>query len=368
MSTNNTDFLGLWTHSCGSNNALWYGSTLEAAAQEWQRFVANGETDVALTAYGAGTVATHAEMAWRYGTPKGTFSCPICGTDTPHQHSAEAVAFHRDNEAWRQRRMEKCWQEIEARIAKLARRATADVPGADGELPTGAVVEGYCIDPVDGLRYPYGSAADGTYWIADQFAWAGWRTREARDKVLTQYRRPDVADTTTSYAAIQFWAIEASAQVLEAAAQGFCEVAPGDVTASGLADSYGMAANEVRLQIPAYAQMKERNLAAIKAWDKASAPPELEQWAPMKYAPGGLGPDSDAYGVPPIVEMTSEIKDLRPMPPYSWINELADIAYRMEDAANSSDKAAARRHLDDLLKHVRGVTGAHLSVPDEDPL
>ena len=66
-----------------------------------------------------------------------------------------------------------------------------------------------------------------------------------------------------------------------------------------------------------------------------------------------------------IVEMTSEIKDLRPMPPYSWINELADIAYRMEDAANSSDKAAARRHLDDLLKHVRGVSVPPPSVPDQ---
>jgi hypothetical protein len=120
MSTNKTAFLGLWTHSCGSNNALWYGSTLEDAAQAWRGFVAKGETDVAMTAYGAGTVATHAEMAWRYGTTKGTFACPICEQDTPHQHSTEAVAFHRDNEAHRQKSMERCWQEIEARIAQLA--------------------------------------------------------------------------------------------------------------------------------------------------------------------------------------------------------------------------------------------------------
>lgn len=99
-------------------------------------------------------------------------------------------------------------------------------------------------------------------------------------------------DHTTPVAAAQFWAIEASAQALEAAADGFCEVAPpGDETASGLADSYLMAANEVRLRIPAYAAMKARNLAAIKAWDKASAPPDLERWDPMKYAPGGVDPD-----------------------------------------------------------------------------
>jgi hypothetical protein len=58
-------------------------------------------------------------------------------------------------------------------------------------LPPNAVIEGYCIDPADGLRYPYGKASDGTYWVADQFAWAGWRTREARDKVLSTHRRPD---------------------------------------------------------------------------------------------------------------------------------------------------------------------------------
>lgn len=120
MAEQRTSFLGLWNHSCGSNNALWYGSTLEDAAQEWKRLVAKGEEDVSLTAYGAGTVATPAEMAWRYGTPKGTFACPICGKDTPHQHSGEVIAFHRDNEAYYRQQMEASWQAIEARIAQLA--------------------------------------------------------------------------------------------------------------------------------------------------------------------------------------------------------------------------------------------------------
>lgn len=113
-------FLGLWNHSCGSANALWYGSTLEDAAKAWRDLVAKGEADVDLTAYGAGTVATHAEMEWRYGAPKGTFACPICGKDTPHQHTAEVVAFHRENEAYRHRSMEARWQEIEARVVAMA--------------------------------------------------------------------------------------------------------------------------------------------------------------------------------------------------------------------------------------------------------
>lgn len=59
------------------------------------------------------------------------------------------------------------------------------------ELPPGAVVEGYCVDPGNGLRYPYGSASDGTFWVADMFGWAGWRTREARDEVIAIRRWPD---------------------------------------------------------------------------------------------------------------------------------------------------------------------------------
>jgi DNA repair exonuclease SbcCD ATPase subunit len=116
-----TAFLGLWNPVCGSNNALWHGSTLEAAVKEWQRLVAQrpGE-EVDLTAYGAGELASHAEMQWRYGTPTGTFACPICGKDAPHEHTGEAVARHRDLEAWKQRDMEKRWERIEARIAELA--------------------------------------------------------------------------------------------------------------------------------------------------------------------------------------------------------------------------------------------------------
>lgn len=116
-----TNFLGLWSFSCGSNNALWHGSSLEEAAKEWRRLVAAhpGE-EVDLTAYGRGEVASHREMEWRYGAPKGSFACPICQQETPHQHTGEAIAWHRDLEAWKQRDMEKRWERIEARIAELA--------------------------------------------------------------------------------------------------------------------------------------------------------------------------------------------------------------------------------------------------------
>jgi hypothetical protein len=75
-----------------------------------------------------------------------------------------------------------------ALMAGLADPPEAPAGELPFELPAGAVVEGYCTDPADGLRYPYGTASDGTFWIADQFAWSAWRTREARNKVLAGRR------------------------------------------------------------------------------------------------------------------------------------------------------------------------------------
>ena len=115
-----TNFLGLWSPVCGSSQVLWTGSTLEAAALEWQRLVAQQPDEkVDLTAYGRGEVASHRELEWRYGTPKASFACPIYGKETPHEHTGEAIAWHRDLEAWKQRDMEKRWERIEARIAEL---------------------------------------------------------------------------------------------------------------------------------------------------------------------------------------------------------------------------------------------------------
>ncbi len=108
--------------------------------------------------------------------------------------------------------------------------------------------------------------------------------------------RPDAQrlDATDRYAAVQFWAIEFSAQAIEAAAERLSEVAPGNVDVASLADGFAMASDEVRLQIPAYAAMKARNLARIKAWDKSSTPPALEQWHAIEHAPDGLKPNDAA--------------------------------------------------------------------------
>ena len=123
-------------------------------------------------------------------------------------------------------------------------------------------------------------------------------------------------DTTIRTAAVQFWAIEFSAQRLERVAADFVAMSldmadekdRGD--ASGLADAYGMAAKEVRRQIPAFLELEARNLATIKAWDKASAPPKLEQWDPGLASPGGIGPEANEgnAGVPDPCPTCGEVE------------------------------------------------------------
>lgn len=116
--TDHTRLLALWNHSCGSGQHLWHGPTLEDAATAWRELTAKGE-EADLTAWGRGIIATHNEMRWKFGVPKSTFACPMCGQETPHQHSAESAAFYRENEAHMQRVMERRWEEISARIASI---------------------------------------------------------------------------------------------------------------------------------------------------------------------------------------------------------------------------------------------------------
>jgi hypothetical protein len=118
LQTNYSTLLGLWNHNCGSSQHLWHGSTLEQAAVAWRTLVAGGE-EAHLTAWQCGTIATHEEMRWKFGEPKGTFACPICGRNTPHPHSAEAMEFYWNNEHHRQRTMVRRWEEILARVASI---------------------------------------------------------------------------------------------------------------------------------------------------------------------------------------------------------------------------------------------------------
>lgn len=41
---------------------------------------------------------------------EGTFACPICGKDSPHQHSNAEVQQWRDTELW----VERSWQDFRA--------------------------------------------------------------------------------------------------------------------------------------------------------------------------------------------------------------------------------------------------------------
>jgi hypothetical protein len=121
-------FLGLVDESCGSRDHIWSGTSLAEAGEAWKRFVAQGSKDVDLTGWGCGIIASHCVMSRQFTEASGTFACPICEKDAPHQHSAEVVAFHRDNEKWSQELHVKAWQQAEARVAALEARYPPRTP------------------------------------------------------------------------------------------------------------------------------------------------------------------------------------------------------------------------------------------------
>ena len=113
-------FLGLIDESCGSRDHIWSGTSLAEAGEAWKRFVAQGSKDVNLTGWNCGMIATHQQMEYQYGEARATAACPICGQDTPHQHSADEIASHRRHVAWWQEQRAKDWKAIEDRVARLA--------------------------------------------------------------------------------------------------------------------------------------------------------------------------------------------------------------------------------------------------------
>ena len=134
-------FLGLVDESCGSRDHIWSGTSLAEAGEAWKRFVVQGSKDVDLTGWNCGIIADHRLMSRQLTEATGTFACPICEKDTPHQHSAEAVAFHRDNEKWLQENHAKAWAEVERRVAALAERYPPRTPL-------------YAIPPTSGVALP----------------------------------------------------------------------------------------------------------------------------------------------------------------------------------------------------------------------
>lgn len=123
-------FLGLVDESCGSADHIWSGTSLDEACEAWKQFVANGSKDVRLTGWGSGAIASHREMEERLGeaNAEGTFACPICGQDTPHQHTGEQIARSRDLDRWLNEQREKRWEAIKARVASLEARHPPRTP------------------------------------------------------------------------------------------------------------------------------------------------------------------------------------------------------------------------------------------------
>jgi hypothetical protein len=115
-------FLGLVDEGCGSRDHIWSGTSLAEAGEAWKRFVAQGSKDVDLTGWCCGVIADHRTMQRQFAEATGTFACPICGQETPHQHSAEIVAFHRDDEQWSHEHHAKEWKKVEERVTALAER------------------------------------------------------------------------------------------------------------------------------------------------------------------------------------------------------------------------------------------------------
>ena len=122
------NFLGLIDETCGSREHIWSGTSLEEAGEAWKRFVAQGSKDVRLTGWNSGMIAMHREMESQFGEAKGTFACPICGQDTPHQHSTEDVNFHHENQRRWQEEEAKRWKAIQDRVAVLEARYPVRIP------------------------------------------------------------------------------------------------------------------------------------------------------------------------------------------------------------------------------------------------
>jgi len=154
---------GLIDDTCGSQDVLWTGFTFNEALQAWKDITSGHSKPqtVRLTGRGAGVIASPQLMAWKFGKSGGTFACPICGKETPHEHSGEMVALYRDNSRWEQDYMEKKWKAVEEQAAALEARhpwytplyATPPAPAqSDEDCPKckGSEVRGY----QRGLRCP----------------------------------------------------------------------------------------------------------------------------------------------------------------------------------------------------------------------
>lgn len=119
---------GLVDNDCGSKEILWSGSSLVDAAAEWVKQADAGNKTIHLTGLNCGVLADYQMMQYRYGTPKGTFACPLCSKDAPHTHDAEFVADMQEVLAAGNAYQDKRWAEADAIIVWLENKYPPRTP------------------------------------------------------------------------------------------------------------------------------------------------------------------------------------------------------------------------------------------------
>lgn len=78
-----------------------------------------GKHGLAITGWNHGILAYGRDVRDLFLPPKGTFKCPICGVDIPHQHSGEEIVEHRHFERHQQTNNQKRRREILDRVAHV---------------------------------------------------------------------------------------------------------------------------------------------------------------------------------------------------------------------------------------------------------
>ena len=101
----------------GGANVTWSGTSFESAIEAWKELGPHLD----ITGLWAGVVASRDELKNRFlqESPNGTFSCPICGKETPHQHPADMVLDMRETQIHCAKEAEERWQKILAQASEI---------------------------------------------------------------------------------------------------------------------------------------------------------------------------------------------------------------------------------------------------------
>ena len=78
--------------------------------------------DLAITGWNHGILATARDVEKLFAPAEGTFACPICGDETPHQHDGNEVQEHTKSQIFWQKEDEKRRKEILRRVDNIEDR------------------------------------------------------------------------------------------------------------------------------------------------------------------------------------------------------------------------------------------------------